>query len=61
MKVYSSSFKVVQFVFQNKEMCPSYDALNAHRYSKNSEKVEYLLGHFWETIQAMRVKFLWDT
>ena len=61
MKAYSSSFKVVQFVFQNNEKCPSYDALNGHRYSKNNKKVEYLIGHFWEAIQAMRVKFLWDT
>ena len=61
MKAYSLSFKVVQFVFQNNENCPSYDALNGHRYSKNNKKVEYLIGHFGEAIQAMGMKFLWDT
>ena len=57
MKAYSLSFKVVQFIFQNNEKCPSYDALN----SKNNKKVESLIGHFREAIEAMRVKFLWDT
>ena len=61
MKAYSLSFKVVQFVFQNNENCPSYHVLNGHWYSKNNKKVEYLMSHFWETIQAMGVKFLWDT
>ena len=61
MKAYSSSFTVVQFVFQNNEKCQSYDALNGHRYSKNNKKGEYFKGHFWEAIQAMKVKFLWDT
>ena len=36
MKAYSSGFKVVQFIFQNNEKCPSYDVLNGHRYSKKS-------------------------
>ena len=58
MKAYSLSFKVVQFVFQNNENCPSYDALNGHRYSKNNKKVEYLIDLFWKAIQAMGVKFL---
>ena len=61
MKAYSSTFTVVQFVFQNNEKFPSYDVLNGHRYSKNSIKVKYLMSHFWEAIEAMRVKFLWDT
>ena len=61
MKAYSLSFTVVQFVFQNNEKCSSYDALNGHRYSKNNQKVEYVIGHFWEAIQAMGMKFLWDT
>ena len=60
MKVYSLSFKVVQFFFCNAK-CRSYDVLNGHRYSKNSRKVEYLMSHFWEDIQAKGVKFLWDT
>ena len=51
---------MVQYVFQNNEKCPRCDALNGHRYSKNKKKVEYLMGHFWEAIQTMRVKFLWD-
>ena len=55
------SFTVVQFVFQNNEKRPSYDALNGHRYSKNNKKVECLIIYFWEAIQTMRVKFLWDT
>ena len=57
MKDYSSSFKVVQFIFQNNEKCPSYDILNGHRYNKNSKKVEYLMGHFLEAIQSMGLKF----
>ena len=61
MKAYSLSFKVVQFVFQNNEKCPSFKALNGNRYSKSNQKAEYLIGHFWEAKQAMRVKFLWDT
>ena len=61
MKAYSLSFKVVQFVFQNNENCPSCDVLNGHRYSKNSKKVEYLMNHCWDAIQAMGVKFLLDT
>ena len=50
MKVHSSSFKVVQFVFQNNEKWRSYEGLNGHGYSKNSEKVENLMSHFWEAI-----------
>ena len=61
MKAYSSSFIVMQFVFQNNEKYPSYDALNGHRYSKNDKEVEYLMSHLWETIKAMRVKFVWDS
>ena len=61
MKAYSSSFTVVQFIFQRNEKFPGYDALNGHRYSKNNKKVEYLIGHLWETIQAVRVIFLQDT
>ena len=38
MKPYFLSFTVVQFVFQNNEKRPSYDALNGHRYSKNNKK-----------------------
>ena len=38
MKSYSLSFTMVQFVFQNNEMFPSYDALKGHRYSKNNKK-----------------------
>ena len=34
MKAYSLSFKVVQYIFQNNEKCPSYDALNGHKYKK---------------------------
>ena len=61
MKAYSLSFKVVQTVFQNNIKFPSYDALNGHRYSKNNQKVEFLIGYFLEAIQAMGVKFLWNT
>ena len=52
---------MVQTVFQNNEKYPSYDALNGHRYSKNNKKVEYLIGHVLEAMQAMGVKILWDT
>ena len=38
MKAYSLGIKVVQFVFQNNEKCPSYDALNGERYRKNKIK-----------------------
>ena len=55
VKAHSSSFNVVRFVFQNNEKWQSYEGLNGHRYSKNSKKVE---SHFWEAIQAMKVKFL---
>ena len=58
MKGYSLSFKVVQFVFQSNENYPSYDALNGHRYSKNNEKLECLMSHFWEAIQAIEVNSL---
>ena len=61
MKTYSLSFKVVKFVFQNSEKCPSYDVLNGHRYIKNSKIVEYLMSHFRKAIQAMGVKMLLDT
>ena len=61
MKAYSLSFTAVQFNFQNTENCPSYDALNGHRYSRYNKKGKYLIGHFWEAIRAMRVKFVWDT
>ena len=61
MKAYSSTFTVVQFIFQNNEKCQSYDTLNGHGCSKNNQKVEYLIAHFWEAIQAMGMKFLWDT
>ena len=44
MKAYSLSFKVVQIVYQKNENCPSYDALNDHRYSNNNRKVEYVLN-----------------
>ena len=37
MKANSLSFKVVKSVFQKNEKCPSYDALNDHRYSKNDK------------------------
>ena len=40
MKAYSLSFAVVQFIFQNNDNFPSYDALNGHRYSKNNNNVE---------------------
>ena len=59
MKANSLSFKVVKSVFQKNEKCPSYDALNDHRYSKN-DKVKYLKAHFWEAITAIRMKLLWD-
>ena len=42
MKAHSSSFKVVQFVFQNNEKWRSYEGLNGHGYSKNSKKVKKL-------------------
>ena len=58
MKAHSSSFKVVQFVFQNNEKWRSYEGLNGHGYSKNSKKVKNLTSHFWEAILAMKVKFL---
>ena len=61
MKAYSLRFKVVQTVSQNNEKCPSYDALNGNRYTNNNKKVKYLIRHFLEAIQAIRVKFLWDT
>ena len=58
MKPNSLRLNVVQFVFQNNEKCPSYDVLNGDWYSKNNKKVEYLISHFWEAIQAMGMKFL---
>ena len=61
MKVNSLIFIVVPFVFQNYEKCLSYDTFNGHRYSKNNKKLEYLIDNFWEALQALRVKFLWDT
>ena len=61
MKPYFLRFTVVQFVFRNNEMFPSYGALNGHMYSKNNIKVECLIDHFWEAIRTIRVKFLWDT
>ena len=60
MKAYSLSFKVVQTVFQNNVKCPSYDALNGHRYSKN--KIEYVANKaFLGSHTINGVKFLWDT
>ena len=61
MQPYLLTFTVVQFVFQNNEKRPSCDALNGLRYSKNNKKVECLIDCFWEAIQTMRVKILWDT
>ena len=60
MKVYSMSFKVLQYVFQNNKKCLSYDALNGHRYSKKLKGLIFNRS-FWEAIQAMGVKFLLET
>ena len=48
----------MQFVFQNNEKWRSYEGLNGHGWSKNSEKVENLMSHFWETTVGLKVKFL---
>ena len=53
MTAHSSSFKVVQFVFQNNEKWR-----RGFEWSQVQQKVENLMSPFWEAILAMKAKFL---
>ena len=57
LKAHSSSFKMVQFVFQNNEKWRSYGGLNGHRYSKKQQKSRKLNEPFLGSHTSNESKF----
>ena len=60
MKAYSVGYNVVKFAFEtlkNAQVMMLWMVIG----KKTWQELKYLIDHFWEAIQTIWVKFLWDT